>query len=116
MGLLILALLMFCQRFPQWWNYPVEVTEENREHIFEIASKNDFCDQAVIHWSMSLCRDQRESGNGTYVAGVDTDRRDFCNIAPGNPGGYIRLVRKLAWTRGINREVIVFAAMQQSGR
>ena len=37
--LLILALLMFCQRFPQWWNYPVEVTEENREHIFEIASK-----------------------------------------------------------------------------
>ena len=39
LGLLILALLMFCQRFPQWWNYPVEVTEENREHIFEIASK-----------------------------------------------------------------------------
>ena len=39
LGLLILALLMFCQRFPQWWNYPVAVTEENREHIFEIASK-----------------------------------------------------------------------------
>lgn len=39
LGLMILALLMFCQRFPQWWNYPVEVTEENREHIFEIASK-----------------------------------------------------------------------------
>ena len=53
LGLLILALLMFCQRFPQWWNYPVEVTEENREHIFEIASKNDVCDQTVIHWSMS---------------------------------------------------------------
>lgn len=28
----------------------------------------------------------RESGNGTYVAGVDTDRRDFRNLAPGNPG------------------------------
>ena len=39
LGLLILALLMFCQRFPQWWNYPVAVTEENRERIFEIASK-----------------------------------------------------------------------------
>ena len=39
LGLMILALLMICQRFPQWWNYPVEVTEENKERIFEIASK-----------------------------------------------------------------------------
>ena len=48
--------------------------------------KNDVCDQAVIHWSMSLCRDQRESGNGTYVAGVDTDHRDLRDIDPGDPG------------------------------
>ena len=30
--------------------------------------------------------DQRESGNGTYVAGVDTDHRDFRDIDPGDPG------------------------------
>lgn len=58
---------------------------EQRAYLWDRV-KNDFCDQAVIHWSMSLCRDQWESGNGTYVAGVDTDRRDFRNITPGNPG------------------------------
>ena len=60
MGLLILALLMFCQRFPQWWNYPVEVTEENREHIFEIASKM----MSVIKLlSIGVCLDAGISGN-----------------------------------------------------
>ena len=58
--LLILALLMFCQRFPQWWNYPVEVTEENREHIFEIASKM----MSVIKLlSIGVCLDAGISGN-----------------------------------------------------
>ena len=60
LGLLILALLMFCQRFPQWWNYPVEVTEENREHIFEIASKM----MSVIKLlSIGVCLDAGISGN-----------------------------------------------------
>ena len=60
LGLLILALLMFCQRFPQWWNYPVEVTEENRERIFEIASKM----MSVIKLlSIGVCLDAGISGN-----------------------------------------------------
>ena len=60
LGLLISALLMFCQRFPQWWNYPVEVTEENREHIFEIASKM----MSVIKLlSIGVCLDAGISGN-----------------------------------------------------
>ena len=41
------------------------------------------------------------------MAGVDTDHRDFRDIDPGDPGD-IRLVKKLAWMRRINREAVAF--------
>lgn len=115
LGLLILALLMFCQRFPQWWNYPVEVTEENREHIFEIASKM----MSVIKLlSIGVCLDAGISGNlGTapmwpvwiLITGI------FVTLILGIRG-YIRLVKKMAWMRRINREAVAFVIMQKSGR
>ena len=107
LGMLILALLMFCQRFPQWWNYPVAVTEENREHIFEIASKM----MSVIKLlSIGVCLYAGISGNlGTapmwpvwiLITGI------FVTLILGIRG-YIRLVKKLAWMRMINREAVVF--------
>ena len=40
LGLLILGLMMFCEHIPQdWCNFPVEVTEENKEALYEIGIK-----------------------------------------------------------------------------
>ena len=40
LGLLILGLMMFCEHIPRdWCNFPVEVTEENKERLYEIGIK-----------------------------------------------------------------------------
>ena len=40
LALLILGLMMFCENIPQdWCNFPVEVTEENKEQLYEIGIK-----------------------------------------------------------------------------
>lgn len=40
LGLLVLILMMFCEHIPaEWCNFPVEVTEENREKLYEIGVK-----------------------------------------------------------------------------
>ena len=101
---------MFCQRFPQWWNYPIEVTEENREHIFEIASKMI---SVIKLLSIGVCLYAGISGNlGTapmwpvwiLIAGM------FVTLLRGIRG-YIRLVKKLTWMRMINREAVAFVIM-----
>lgn len=40
LGILILALMMFCECIPkEWCNFPVEVTEENQNRLYEIGQK-----------------------------------------------------------------------------
>ena len=51
---------MFCQRFPQWWNYPVEVTEETES----ISLKSRRKMMSVIKLlSIGVCLDAGISGN-----------------------------------------------------
>ena len=54
LGLLILALLMFCQRFPQWWNYPPHLAilgeYSMAKHTFmqEVLSAADY--ESFVYW------------------------------------------------------------------
>ncbi len=66
---------MFCENIPQWCNFPVEVTEENKEQLYEIG-KNDVHVEAYRGWGLSVCRNKREFKPGPHVAGMDTSSAD----------------------------------------
>ena len=63
LALLILGLMsVYCENIPQdWCNFPVEVTEENKEQLYEIRGiKMMSMFEAYRGCGLSVCRNQRE--------------------------------------------------------
>lgn len=87
LALLILGLMMFCENIPQdWCNFPVEVTEENKEQLYEIGIKM----MSMLKLTgVAVCLYAGISGNlspAPHVAGMDPHRRMLWNRDLGNPG------------------------------